>query len=286
MHADFYPLMAFLRISPVSYALTTSPTIYAEIVQEMCGPSGEINFTIKGNSCVLTPSVINEALHFPNSNFETIPNGGEIISMLKAINYAADPLGRINRKHFRKEWAYFFVTLSKVFTGKYASFDSIILFALRIAYSLLYGKRIDIGRLLLDEFAYKFDQVQNRDQVICYARFLMIIANYFCKDLSISDRNDILPVPVQQKKLFATLVTKNPNAEVEFVLPEHVRVQVSKKPRHMTFSCLNLQRNRMIDNSSRVEALTAETDQCKEAHHSAAEAELRKLEPEEEPHSD
>ncbi|KAL1832904.1 hypothetical protein ACET3Z_002555 [Daucus carota] len=194
--------MAFLRISPVSYALTASPTIYAEIVQEMCSPSGEINFTIKSNSCVSTPSVINEALHFPNSSFENIPNGGEIISMLKAINYAADPLGRINTKHFRKEWAYFFVTLSK-------------------------------------------------------------------------------------KKLFATLVTKNPNAEVEFVLPEHVRVQVFKKPRHMTFSCLNLQGNRMIDNSSRVEALTAEMDQCKEAHDSAAEAELRKLEPEkEEPHSD
>ncbi|WOG85197.1 hypothetical protein DCAR_0104385 [Daucus carota subsp. sativus] len=101
------------------------------------------------------------------------------------------------------------------------------MFVLRIAYSLLYGKRIDIGSLLLDEFAYKLGQVQNRDPVIYYARFLMIIANYLCKDLVIDDRNDTLPVPVQPKKLFATLVAKNLNAEVQFVLPEHIRVQLS-----------------------------------------------------------
>ncbi|KAL1834213.1 hypothetical protein ACET3Z_003864 [Daucus carota] len=34
-------------------------------------------------------------------------------------------------------------------------------------------------------------------------------------------------MPKQSKKLFASLVTKNLNAELEFVLPEHVRVQIS-----------------------------------------------------------
>lgn len=119
VHADFHPLMDFLRNSTVSYALTASPPIYAEIVQEMwstadCSSAGgEINFTIKGKSYIITPSVINEALHFPESNFENTPSAGEIISMLKAINYAGNPwsLSQILKKYFRKEWSYFFDTL-------------------------------------------------------------------------------------------------------------------------------------------------------------------------------
>ncbi|KAK1368387.1 hypothetical protein POM88_034479 [Heracleum sosnowskyi] len=96
VHTDFHPLVDFLKNSPVSYALTATPTIYAEIVQEMwskadCTTNGEIKFTIKGNSYIATPSVINEALHLPVSNFENLPTDDEIISMLKFIKYAWRP---------------------------------------------------------------------------------------------------------------------------------------------------------------------------------------------------
>ncbi|KAK1368590.1 hypothetical protein POM88_034682 [Heracleum sosnowskyi] len=67
----------------------------------------------------------------------------------------------------------------------------------------------------------------DRSKVIYYARFLMIIANYLCKELSIEDRNDTLKVFVQGKGLFTQLVTKNLYPEVEFVLPQHVRMQLS-----------------------------------------------------------
>ena len=112
--------MDFLKYSPVSYALTASPTIYAEIVQEMwsttdcrskkCG----INITIKGKSYILTPCVINEALHFHNSNFESTSTNGEIISMLKANNYRGNPLclSQVRKKDLGKELSYFFDTLS------------------------------------------------------------------------------------------------------------------------------------------------------------------------------
>ncbi|KAK1368623.1 hypothetical protein POM88_034715 [Heracleum sosnowskyi] len=235
VHADFHSLMDFLQSSPISYALTASPPIYAEIVQEMwstadCNSTrGGIKFTIKGNSYIITPSVINEALYLPHSNFENSPTSGEIISMLKDVKYAGSPwsLSQIVKNKFRKEWSYFFDTVNKGFAGKCSSYGTINIFVLKIAYSLLYGRRIDIGKLLLDEFAYKLGAVRDRDYIIYYARFLMIIANYLCKELSIEDINDTLQVPMQTKKLFASLVTKNLNAEVEFVLPEHVQVQLS-----------------------------------------------------------
>ncbi|KAK1368603.1 hypothetical protein POM88_034695 [Heracleum sosnowskyi] len=97
VHEDFHPLMDFLKTSPVSYALTTSPPIYAEIVQETwstadCSSTrGGINLAIKGKSYIITPSVINEAFHFPESNFENTPTQSEFFSMLKAINYAGNP---------------------------------------------------------------------------------------------------------------------------------------------------------------------------------------------------
>ena len=46
VHADFHSMIDFLIISPISYALTESPTIHAEIVQEMWRTA---YFTIKGN---------------------------------------------------------------------------------------------------------------------------------------------------------------------------------------------------------------------------------------------
>ncbi|KAK1368627.1 hypothetical protein POM88_034722 [Heracleum sosnowskyi] len=234
VHADFHPLMDFLKTSPVSYALTASPPIYAEIVQEMwstadCSTTrGGINLAIKGKSYIITPSVINEALHFPESNFENTPTQSEHISMLRAINYAGNPSqNQVLKKKFRKEWSYFFDTLNKCFAGKCSSYDTINTFVLKIGYSLLYGRRIDIGTLLLDEFCYKFGALQERDNIIYYARFLMIIANYLCKDFCIEDRDDILQVHTQTKKLFTRLVTKNLNAAAEYVLPEHVQVQLS-----------------------------------------------------------
>ncbi|KAK1368386.1 hypothetical protein POM88_034478 [Heracleum sosnowskyi] len=81
VHADFHPLMDFLNNSPVSYALTARPTIYAKIVQEIwssaCISEAEIRIKINGKSYTITPSVINEALHLPNSNFESLPTDEE-----------------------------------------------------------------------------------------------------------------------------------------------------------------------------------------------------------------
>ncbi|KAK1368652.1 hypothetical protein POM88_034744 [Heracleum sosnowskyi] len=61
VHADFHPLMDFLNNSPASYALTASPTIYAEVVEEMwntaCCSMGQIKLKIKGKSYSITPSV-------------------------------------------------------------------------------------------------------------------------------------------------------------------------------------------------------------------------------------
>ena len=75
---------------------------------------GGINITIKGKSYILTPYVITKTLHFPNSNFESTPTNGEIISMLKANNYRGNPLclSEVRKKDLGKELSYFFDTLS------------------------------------------------------------------------------------------------------------------------------------------------------------------------------
>ncbi|KAK1368619.1 hypothetical protein POM88_034711 [Heracleum sosnowskyi] len=234
VHADFHPLMDFLKISPVSYALTASPIIYAEIVQEMwskadCTRKGEIKFTIKGNSYTLTPSVINEALELPVSNFEKLPTDEEIVCMLKFINYASKPwlLSHVSRRYLRKEWSYFFDTLTKVFGPRCGGYNAITIFVLIIGYSLMYGRTIDLGSLLLNEFSTKLGDVVTRTNVVYYARFFMIFANHFCKELGIKDRDDTVSLCLQKKALFTHLVTNNFCAEVEFVLPEHIRVQLS-----------------------------------------------------------
>ncbi|KAL8108020.1 hypothetical protein AgCh_024446 [Apium graveolens] len=82
--------MDFFKICPVSYALTASPTIYAEIFQEMwstaCISEGEIKLKIKGKPYTITRSVINEALHLAVSNFQNLPTDKDLVSMLNSIN--------------------------------------------------------------------------------------------------------------------------------------------------------------------------------------------------------
>ena len=74
---------------------------------------GGINITIKGKSYIQTPCVINEALHLRNSNCESTSTNGEIISMLKAINFRGNPLclSKVCKKESRKELSYFFNNL-------------------------------------------------------------------------------------------------------------------------------------------------------------------------------
>lgn len=251
VHADFHPLMDFLKISPINYALTASPIIYGEIVQEMWSSAScskdQIKIRIKGNSYVITPSVINEALHLPNSNFESLPTNEEISGMLSSIKYTSrtSPIGHIgpiSRRYLRKEWSYFFDTLTRAFTSKYGGYDDITKSVLKIAYSLIYGRTIDIGSLLLSKISKKLGNKGNRSKVIYFARFLMIIANHLCKKLSIKDRDDTLQVCAQTESLFTYLVKKEFNDKVKFVLPEHIQAQLSTSSSshsHITFSPFN-----------------------------------------------
>ncbi|KAK1368595.1 hypothetical protein POM88_034687 [Heracleum sosnowskyi] len=165
-----------------------------------CTTNGEIKFTIKGNSYILSPSVINEALHLPVSNFENLPTDDEIISMFKFI---------------------------KAFAPRCGGFNVITRFIQKIAYGLMYGRTIDIGTLLLKEISAKLGDMVHRSKVVFYVRVFMIIANYLSKEFSIDDRDDTLQVFVQGKRLFSKLVTRNLHAKVEFVLPRHVKVQLS-----------------------------------------------------------
>ncbi|KAL8107972.1 hypothetical protein AgCh_024400 [Apium graveolens] len=197
-----------------------------------CSSEAQIRIRIKGNSYDITPSVINEALHLPNSNFESLPTNEEISCMLSSINYTSrtSPLGLIgpiSRACLRKEWSYFFDTLTRVFTSKYGGCEDITMNVQKIAYSLMYGRTIDIGSLLLPKISEKLGNKGNRSKVIYYARFLMIIAYHLCKELSIKDRDDTLQVCAQTETLFTYLVKKDFNHKVKFVLTEHIQAQLS-----------------------------------------------------------
>ncbi|KAK1368633.1 hypothetical protein POM88_034725 [Heracleum sosnowskyi] len=173
--------------------------------------------------------MINETLHLPVSNFEKLPTDDEIISMFKFIKYARRPwqLSQLRRKYLRKEWSYFFVTLTRAFAPRCGGFNVITRFIQKIAYSLMYRMMIDIGTLLFKEFSTKLGDMVHRSKVVFYARLFMIIAYYLSKEFSIDDRDDMLQVFVQGKRLFSKLVTRNLHDKVEFVLARHVQVQLS-----------------------------------------------------------
>lgn len=89
--------------------------------------------------------------------------------MRKLVAARTSPLGRIgpiSTRYLRKEWSYFFDTLTRVFTSKYGGYDDITKTVQKIAYSLTYGRTIDIGCLLLPKISEKLGNKGNRSKVI------------------------------------------------------------------------------------------------------------------------
>ena len=119
-NSDFHDIMKFLKQCRLSYAMTAAPTIYCEIVDEMWTTavynegSKTITLKIKNNEYVINSETVRNALHLPVNNCAARPNDENLTDMLEAIHYSAEiNLGNISRAHLRKEWSFFFDSITK-----------------------------------------------------------------------------------------------------------------------------------------------------------------------------
>ena len=232
---EFHDLMRFLSQCSLSYAMTATPILFCEVVEEVWNTAiynasdKVITFNLKGNSYSINGDVLNASLNLPANTHAISPSEVDIRKMLNEVNYAAPDanLGKIVRKNLRKEWSYFFDSLIKVFSGKISNFDAITSVIQEIAYGVLYNHFHDLGELLIIEIGTKLGNIESRGKNIYYARFIMLIANHVAPNLVVDQPENKLVCWVQNKRLFKDLVRINLHEGSQLRMPQVIQVFLS-----------------------------------------------------------
>ena len=107
---EFHGLMLFLSQCSLSYAMTATPILFCEVVEEVWSTAvynasdKVITFNLKGNSYSINGDVLNASLNLPANTHAISPSEVDIRKMLNEINYVAPDanLGKIVRKNLRK----------------------------------------------------------------------------------------------------------------------------------------------------------------------------------------
>ena len=107
---EFHGLMKFLNQCNLSYAMTATPILFCEVVEEVWStviynPSDKvISFNLKGSLYSINGDVLNACLNLPANTHAKSPSKVDIRKMLNEINYSTPNanLDEIVRKNLRK----------------------------------------------------------------------------------------------------------------------------------------------------------------------------------------
>ena len=132
---EFHRMMEYIKVSQLSHAMLSTPTIYHEVVEEVW-TSAEFNsenetltFSLKNEMHTVNSDVMKACFSIPEDTVTSLPSDIQLINLLYAINYVlpTDALGKIERRGLRREWSYLCDAFVKSFSGKISNFNALLL---------------------------------------------------------------------------------------------------------------------------------------------------------------
>ncbi|KAK1394058.1 hypothetical protein POM88_013114 [Heracleum sosnowskyi] len=128
---EFHIIQDFLTSSPLKYALTEPASVSFKSVMQ---------FESNGVTHHVTPAVIEEALHLPilGEKVPRVISDSALFEFVKKLGYNGEVkrYGNLFRTKLKKEWNFFFDTISRCFLNKTSNFDALPSGSLKIGYSL------------------------------------------------------------------------------------------------------------------------------------------------------
>ncbi|KAL8157051.1 hypothetical protein AgCh_001954 [Apium graveolens] len=214
---DYHKMMDFIRSCKLKYVMLESPVIYCEMVEEVWttivynSKDKTITFTLKGNNYCINSDIIRACFQLPENNTLVPHTDTDVSSMIISMGYSFDPsrLGEVRRKGLRKEWSFLCDSFIKVFPGKISNFDDVTYSLVNMLYMLLSGKYHNFSESVLYELGFKLGDIKKRSRNIYYARFFMLLANFFSEDLIIENPTNKLDCWVQERRVIADLNRAN-----------------------------------------------------------------------------
>lgn len=165
---EYHNLMGYLKQCSLAHAMFAAHVLQCGLIEAFWATAhssrGNIVFSIEGKSYALDSTAIRNTLLLPANNREHDYTDVEIVDMLDTINYASNTnhLGKIIRKHLRREWSYYFDAIIKVFSGKISNYDAITKPMQKFAFSSLYDQHFELGELVMAELLAKLGSPPKR----------------------------------------------------------------------------------------------------------------------------
>ncbi|KAK1394455.1 hypothetical protein POM88_013511 [Heracleum sosnowskyi] len=203
MPSEFHIIQDFLTSSSLKFALTEPASVYFKSVMQVWnsvtfdkGYSDTIlmSFEYNGITHYVTPEIVEEALHLPVLG-DAIPDNVsdstpfEFVTKL-SYNGEVKRYGNLFRTKLKKEWNFFFETISRCFLNKTSNFDALPSGSLKIGYSLIHSTVFDYGSFILKAFS---DRKSDKLGSVYFLRFLQLIFNHLCPNV-VFENDVVLPI--------------------------------------------------------------------------------------------
>ncbi|KAK1387595.1 hypothetical protein POM88_015773 [Heracleum sosnowskyi] len=200
---EFHIIQDFLASSPLKYALTEPASISFKSVMQVWntvvfgkGPSGTVLMQFEFNGVIhhVTPAVIEEALHLPimGDNVPDTITDSTLFEFVAKLGYNGEVkrYGNLFRTKLKKEWNFFFDTISRCFLNKTSNVDALPSGSLKIGYSLIHSTVFDYGTFVLKALS---DRKSDKLGSVCFLRFFQLIFNHLCPG-AIFEEDVVLPI--------------------------------------------------------------------------------------------
>ncbi|GKD77596.1 hypothetical protein Tco_1340217 [Tanacetum coccineum] len=180
----FHEIVDFLTTSPIHYALTVSPTIYASYIEQFWNTAHsqtvndvkQIHATVDGKIVLISESSVRSDIHFNDEDDITCLTNETIFENFALIGYESDSDKLTFQKAlFSPQWKYLIHTILHCLSSKSASWNE---FSTNIASAVICldnGQKFNFSKLIFDGMLRNLDT--NTKKFLMYPRFLQIFLN-------------------------------------------------------------------------------------------------------------
>ncbi|KAK1371386.1 hypothetical protein POM88_037478 [Heracleum sosnowskyi] len=190
-----------------------------------------MSFEFNGVNYHVTHAVVEEALHFPALNDQTaaVISDSTLFEFVTKLGYNGEVkrYGNLFRTKLKREWNFFFDTISHCFLNKTSNFDALPSGSLKIGYSLIHSTVFDYGSFVLKALS---DRKTDKCGYVCFLRFFQLIFCHLCPDVVFED-DVILPICRITENNVKSLVNsdKANGFQGNAYIPDEVRLFLQEK---------------------------------------------------------
>ncbi|GKC10936.1 hypothetical protein Tco_1007718 [Tanacetum coccineum] len=213
-NAEFHQIVDFLTTSPIHYALTVSPTIYASYIEQFWATAKsktvndvkQIHATVDGKTVVISESSVRSDLHFNDEDGITCLSNDEIFVNLALMGYErVSTKLTFQKAFFSPQWKYLIHTILHCLSSKTTAWNEFSTNLASTVICLAKGQKFNFSKLFFEGMLRNLDPTSKI--FLMYPRFLQLFLN---NQIDLAEPfNDVYVTPVHNKKIFTNMKRQN-----------------------------------------------------------------------------